>query len=62
MISYIIQALFFIIKIQFNMSKQEKKQQRIYDLLDVRTKPIFLCLLYTKLRKTFTEKEFFKEK
>ena len=58
----IIQALF--IKIQPNMSEQEKKQQRIiYDLLNTETKPDFLCLVYTKQRlKNFTEKELFKEK
>ena len=39
------------------MSKQEKKQQRIYDLLNAETKPKFLCLLYIKQRKTFIEKE-----
>ena len=44
------------------MSEQEKKQQRIYDLLDAETKPKFLCLLNTKQRKIFTEKELFKEK
>ena len=37
MISSIIQA--FFIKIQPSMSEQEKKQQRIYDLLNVETKP-----------------------
>ena len=36
MISSIIAALF--IKIQPNMSKQEKKWQRIYDLLNAETK------------------------
>ena len=39
MISSIIQALFLKIKIQSNMSKQEKKQQRIYVLLNAETKP-----------------------
>ena len=29
----------FFIKIQPNMSGQEKKQQRIYDLLNAKTKP-----------------------
>ena len=29
----------FLIKIQPNMSEQEKKQQRIYDLLNAETKP-----------------------
>ena len=50
MINSIIQALFKI-KIQLNMSEQEKKQQRIYDLLNAETKQKFLCLPYTKLRK-----------
>ena len=36
MLSSIIQALF--IKIQPNMSEQEKKRQRIYDLLNAETK------------------------
>ena len=45
------------------MSEQEKKQQRIYDLLNTKTKPKFLDLPYTKQRKfIFTEKEPFKEK
>ena len=30
------------------MSEQEKKQQRIYDLLDGETKSDFLCIPYTK--------------
>ena len=30
------------------MSEQEKKRQRIYDLLHAKTKPKFLCLPYTK--------------
>ena len=38
MIISIIQALFKI-KIQLNMSEQEKKQQRIYDLLNAETEP-----------------------
>ena len=38
MISSIIQAR-FLIKIQPNMSEQEKKQQRLYDLLNTETKP-----------------------
>ena len=37
MINSIIQALFFI-KIQLNMSEQEKKRQRIYDLVNAETK------------------------
>ena len=45
------------------MSEQEKKQQRIYDLLNAKTKPkiiskiIRVCLQ----RKIFSEKELFKE-
>ena len=30
------------------MSEQEKKRQRIYDLLNAKTKSKFLSLLYTK--------------
>ena len=37
MISSIIQALFLKIKIQPNMSEQELKRQRIYDLLNAET-------------------------
>ena len=33
------------------MSEQEKKQQRIYDLLNTETKPKFICLLFTKQKK-----------
>ena len=36
------------IKIQPNMSDQEKKPQKIYDLLNANTKPKFLCLLHTR--------------
>ena len=32
------------------MSDQEKKQQRIYELLNAKTKPKFLCLLYIEER------------
>ena len=41
LISPILALLFkhFFIKIQPNMSEQEKKQQRIYDLLNTETKP-----------------------
>ena len=65
MISFIIQALFFIINIQPNMSEQEKKRQGIYDLLNAETEPKFLCLPYTMQRKTFfffRGKELFKKK
>ena len=41
------------------MSKQEKKRQRIYNLLNTETKPKFLCLPYTKQRKNFTKKKTF---
>ena len=59
MISSIIQALFKI-KIQSSMSEQEKKQQRIYDLL--KNKLNSFCLHYTKQRKIFfTVKELFLE-
>ena len=44
------------------MCEQEKKRQRIYDLLDADIKPKFLCLPYTMQRKKITEKELFKEK
>ena len=44
------------------MSEQEKKWQRIYDLLNTEIKPKFLCPLNMKQRKKFTEKELFKEK
>ena len=36
--------LLFFIKIQPNMSEQEKKQQTIYELLNLETKSKFLCL------------------
>ena len=44
------------------MSEQEKKQQRIYDLLNTETKPKFLCLLYTKQRKDILLKNSFLRK
>ena len=47
MISSFVQELFEI-KNQPNMSEQEKKRQRIYDLFSAETKPKFLYLLYTK--------------
>ena len=50
MINSIIQALFKI-KIQPNISEQEKKRQRILDLLNTETKPNFLCLPCTKMKK-----------
>ena len=50
---------FFSIKIQPNMSEQEKKRQRVYDLLNAETKPKFLCLPYTKQRKLFNRKRAF---
>ena len=39
------------IEIQPNLDEQEKKRQRIYDLLNAETKLTFLCLPYTKQRK-----------
>ena len=51
------------------MSVQEKKRQRIYNLLKAETKPKFLCLPNTKQKKknkktkkknNFLEKELFK--
>ena len=44
------------------MSEQEKKQQRIYDLLNAETKPKFLCQLYTEQRKNFLQKKSFLRK
>ena len=44
------------------MSKIEKKQQRIYDLLNVKTKPVSLSTIYKAKKKIFTEKELLKEK
>ena len=41
-------SIFLKIKIQSNMGEQEKKRQRIYDLLNVETESKFLCLPYTK--------------
>ena len=40
------------------MSEQEKKRQRIYDLLNAETKPKFLCLAYTKeIKKCYRKEE-----
>ena len=58
MISSIIQVIFFV-KIQLNMSEQEKKGQKIYDLLNAKTKPKFLCQPYIKHRKIFYKKRAF---
>ena len=41
------------------MNEQEKKRQRIYDLLNAKTILTFLCRPYTKQRKILTEKVFF---
>ena len=62
MISSIMQALFFVIKFQPNMSEQEKKQQRIYNLLNAEIKLKFLCLLYIKQRNFFLQKKSFLRK
>ena len=37
------------------MSEQEKKLQRIYDMLDAETKQKFLCLPYTKKKEKFLD-------
>ena len=47
------------------MSEQEKKRQRIYDLLKALTKPKFLCLRYTEAKKNiffFLQKKRFLKK
>ena len=44
------------------MSEQEKKRQRIYNLLNAQIKLKFLCLHYKQQKTIFTEKELFKEK
>ena len=42
------------------MNEQEKtKRQNIYDLFKTESKPMFLCLLYTKQRKTIHSKKGF---
>ena len=58
MINSIIKVLFRI-KIQPYNSKQEKKRQRIYHLLNAETKQKFLCVLYTKQRKICLKKKIF---
>ena len=40
------------------MSEQEKKRQRIYDLLNAQAKPELHCQPYTKQRKKITKKSF----
>ena len=54
----------FFIKIQPNMSEQEKKWQRIYDLLNTETKKkVSLSTLYKakKKKKKIQKKELFNE-
>ena len=53
---------FFKIKIQPKMSEQEKKWQRIYNLLNTKTKSKFLGQPYTKQKIFFTEKKNFLRK
>ena len=48
----------FLIKIEPNLSEQEKKQQRIYDLPKVETKPMFFIDHLQRKEKLFTVKEF----
>ena len=56
-------STFLKIKIQPNLSEQEKKRQRIYDLLNAEiSKSIFLCLPNTKKIIFSQKKELFKEK
>ena len=58
-LALLIKQVFLIFKFQPNVHEQKKKQQRINDLLNAVSKPMFCCLLYTKQRKKFKEKEFF---
>ena len=45
------------------MSEQEKKQQRIYDLLYAKTNPKFPCLLYTnKILSFYSKRDFLRKK
>ena len=44
------------------MSKQDKKLQIIYDLLNAETNPMFLSLPYSKQRKNLQKKSFLKIK
>ena len=55
MIISIIQVYFWI-TIQPNMSEQEKKLQRIYDLINADLYPKFLILPYRKQRKRIYRK------
>ena len=41
--------------------KKKKKRQRIYDLLNAKTKPKFLSAVY-KAKKKFTETELYQDK
>ena len=61
MINSIIQGL-FLIKIQSSMSEQEKKRQRIYDLLNIETKTKFLLSTVYKAKKKFLQKKSFSRK
>ena len=50
----------FFLNIQPNMTEQENKGQKIYDLLYAKTKRKFNCVLYRKQRKnTFYKKRAF---
>ena len=64
MMSSIIQGHFLKIKIQLSKSGQEKKRQRIYDLLNAENKSKFLCLPYALSSKEnkITEKVLLKKK
>ena len=58
MISFIIQGLFKI-KIQFNMCEQEKKQQRIYDLINAENQAkVSLSIVYKAKKKIYRKRAF----
>ena len=56
-ISSIIQSLSFSIKILHNINEQEKKRQRICNLLNIGTKPKFLVYLIQSKEKQFLQKK-----
>ena len=61
MITSIIQAL-FLIKVQPNMSEQEKKWQRIYDLLNSKNQAwVSLSTIYKAKKKSLQKKIFLRK-
>ena len=66
MIKTIIQAIFPKIKIQSNMSEQEKKGQRTFDLLNAETQPKFFFFFFANRIQSkeifFTEKSFLRKR